>query len=78
MTQTSKDDNLAKRVALESRWRYMIFNEHHLVIIDSLNPDEARAFVKFLESEIIRHRDDIIHAQELINRVILKFGEQNV
>ena len=75
MTQTSKDDNLAKRVALESRWRYMIFNEQHLVIINSLTPEEARAFVKFLDSEIIRHRDDIINAQELINQVILRFGE---
>ena len=53
----------------------MIFNADHLVIIDSLEPNEAKAFVKFLESEIIRHRDDIIQAQELINQVILKFGE---
>ena len=53
----------------------MIFNAQHLVIIDSLQPNEARAFVKFLESEILRHRGDIIQAQELINRVILKFGE---
>lgn len=53
----------------------MIFNKQHLVIIESLNLEEARAFVKFLESEIIRHREDIINAQDLINQVIIRFGE---
>ena len=75
----------------------MEFNDQHLVIINSLKPNEASAFVKFLEwelkrhhrniteiqlqkalfdSEILRHRQDIIEIQELINRVILKFGEE--
>ena len=74
----------------------MIFDKFHLVIIESLQPNEARAFVKFLEwelqrhqrniteieiqkeffdSEILRHRKDILGIQELINRVILKFWE---
>ena len=75
MTQTSRDDKLTKRVALESRWRYMLFNKQHLVILNSLTPEEARAFIKFWETEIIRHRDDILQAQELINQVILRFEE---
>lgn len=44
----------------------MIFNNQHKVIIESLNQDEARAFVKFLKSEIIRHKDDIQQAWDLI------------
>jgi hypothetical protein len=44
----------------------MIFNENHKVIITSLNKDEAKAFIKFLKSEIIRHMDDIHQAEDLI------------
>ena len=55
--------------------RSMIFDKQYKVIIDSLTLEEARAFVKFLDSEILRHRGDIIHAQELINQVILRYGE---
>lgn len=44
----------------------MIFNKEHLVIIDTLNKDEARAFLLFLESEIYRHLADISYANELI------------
>ena len=47
----------------------MEFNEKHEVIINTLTRIEAKAFIKFLESEIIRHSDDIQLAQELINRV---------
>jgi hypothetical protein len=47
----------------------MIFNEEHLVIIESLSKPEARAFVKFLQSEIIRHESDIEQAESLILRV---------
>ncbi len=47
----------------------MIFNEQHKVIINSLNEDESRAFVKFLESEIIRHEDDIQQTRDLISLV---------
>ncbi len=82
----------------------MQFDERHLVVIDSLQPNEAQPFVQFLEwelqrhqrniveiqsreelfgetidklfeSEIQRHQGDIIQTQELINQVILKFGE---
>ena len=51
----------------------MIFDNQHPVIIDSLSSNEARAFVKFLESEIIRHQDDIFQAQELINEVKMRW-----
>ena len=44
----------------------MIFNEEHKVIIDTLSKEEASAFIKFLESEIIRHQDDIQQADDLI------------
>ncbi len=47
----------------------MRFNLEHKVIIDSLSRHEARAFVKFLKSEIIRHQDDISQAVELIRLV---------
>jgi len=47
----------------------MIFNEQHKVIVSSLTKDEARAFIKFLESEIIRHKDDINQAKSLIGLV---------
>jgi len=49
----------------------MIFdNSSHKVIIETLNKPEAIAFTKFLESEIIRHQDDIKQARELIELVI--------
>ena len=47
----------------------MEFNAEHKVIIGTLTKDEARAFVKFLESEIIRHQDDINQAESLIGYV---------
>ena len=47
----------------------MEFNEQHKVIIGTLTRIEAKAFIKFLESEIIRHEDDIKLAQELIQEV---------
>ena len=47
----------------------MIFNDRHKVIISTLNKDEAMAFIKFLESEIIRHKDDINQAKGLIGLV---------
>lgn len=52
----------------------MKFNPKHKVIIDSLDMSEAKAFVKFLESEIIRHQDDIIQATALIYTVQKKFA----
>jgi hypothetical protein len=47
----------------------MKFNQESKVIISTLNKDEARAFCKFLESEIIRHEDDIEQARNLISLV---------
>ncbi len=52
----------------------MIFNESHKVIIESLNTDEAMAFIKFLNSEIIRHYDDIQQAKDLIEVIKKKYG----
>jgi len=48
----------------------MEFNAEHKVIIDTMNKVEATAFIKFLQSEIIRHEDDIEQARELIVEVI--------
>ncbi len=53
----------------------MIFNEQHKVIIDSLSRDEANAFIKFLQSEIVRHYDDIKQAEDLIALVNIKMME---
>ena len=33
----------------------MEFNDKHKVIVGTLNRAEAKAFIKFLQSEIIRH-----------------------
>ena len=43
----------------------MKFNEDHKVIINTMNEDEARAFIKFLDSEILRHCEDIKQAKKL-------------
>jgi len=56
----------------------MIFNSQHKVIIDTLNQDEAIAFVKFLQSEIIRHEDDIQQARDLIFKVCFQFNIKGV
>ena len=47
----------------------MQFNSEHKVIISTLTRIEAKVFIKFLESEIVRHEDDITLARELITRV---------
>ena len=47
----------------------MEFNSEHKVIINTLSRIEAKAFIKFLESEIIRHEDDIELARQLIKEV---------
>lgn len=49
----------------------MEFNPEHKVIINTLSRIEAKAFIKFLESEIIRHQDDINQAKHLIQTVEL-------
>ena len=47
----------------------MEFNSEHKVILETLTRIEAKAFIKFLESEIIRHQDDVRLAEELITWV---------
>ncbi len=47
----------------------MLFNKEHKVIISTLSQEEAKAFIKFLQSEIIRHEDDIGLAKKLIQLV---------
>jgi len=51
----------------------MEFNKEHKVIIETMNEIEARAFILFLESEIIRHFDDIKQARILKEVVRNKF-----
>jgi len=51
----------------------MNFDETNKVIIDTMNTDEARAFVLFLKSEIARHQMDIDNARDLCYTVINKF-----
>ncbi len=52
----------------------MQFDEQSKVIIDTMTVLEAKAFCKFLSSEIIRHQDDIEQAVKLKARVIEKYG----
>lgn len=47
----------------------MKFAKNHKVIISTLDIPEAKAFIKFLNSEIIRHEDDIKQAKQLIKSV---------
>ncbi len=54
----------------------MIFNDQHKVIIGSMTLAESRAFIKFLESEIIRHYDDIQQARDLIALVKKMYEDQ--
>ncbi len=51
----------------------MRFDETNKVIIDSMNQDEAKVFIKFLKSEIVRHELDIDNAKDLIHDVCFKF-----
>ena len=51
----------------------MKFDETNKVIIDTLDRNEARAFIKFLESEIARHENDIENAYDLIKEVAKRF-----
>jgi len=53
----------------QDKEKEMIFNKEHKVIVETLDEPEAKAFVKFLESEILRHGDDIEHAKDLIKLV---------
>ena len=53
----------------------MIFNEEQKVIISTLDHSEASAFVKFLHSEIIRHKDDIQQARDLICLIQKMYSE---
>jgi len=52
----------------------MRFDERHMVIITSLNKDEAKAFIKFLLSEKYRHEDDIKMLEERIALVKERFN----
>ena len=51
----------------------MKFDKTNKVIIDTLDRNEAGAFIKFLQSEIARHEDDIENAYDLIEKVAKKF-----
>lgn len=52
----------------------MKFDIEAKVIVETLNREEARAFVKFLKSEILRHQVDIQQAEDLMIHVCSKFG----
>ncbi len=56
----------------------MRFNEENKVIIETMNGHEARAFVKFLKSEILRHQFDIKQARDLIYQVVFKFKLEDI
>jgi len=56
----------------------MIFNNENKVIIETMNKDEARAFIKFLQSEVARHLMDIRRAHELIREVKIRFGIEKI
>ena len=45
----------------------------HKVDIKTLNKDEAKAFILFLESEILRHQEDIKDIDKIISKVKAEF-----
>ena len=47
----------------------MNFDNENRVIIGTLTKEQALAFIKFLESEILRHQRDIEDAHKLIIQV---------
>ena len=51
----------------------MKFDDANLVIISTMSTDEAAAFVLFLASEILRHKDDITKARLLMKAVSNRF-----
>ncbi len=53
----------------------MKFNSEHKVIISSMNQTEAKIFIIFLKTEIVRHYDDIKQAEDLIALVNIKMME---
>ena len=56
----------------------MKFDETNRVIINTLNKEEARAFVLFLKSEIARHEFDIAQARALIYEVVFRFNLEDI
>ena len=56
----------------------MKFDQESKVIIETLNPSEARAFVLFLKSEIARYQMDIDNAYGLCYSIINKFKLSNM
>ena len=52
----------------------MDFDKTNKVIIETMDEVEAKAFVKFLGSEVARHLMDIENAYELIDKVKQKFN----
>ena len=51
----------------------MKFDKTNKVIIETMNQEEAKAFVKFLKSEIARHQMDVENARDLIYDVCFKY-----
>ena len=56
----------------------MKFNSDNKVITDTLNRQEALVFIKFLCSEILRHKKDILEAENLIETIEKKFGLEGI
>ncbi len=50
----------------------MKFEEEYLIVVNSLTRDEASAFIKFLQSEIIMLKEGIEKAENLIEVVRAK------
>ncbi len=58
----------------------MIFDSDNKVIISTLNKAEASAFIKFLQSEILRYKRDIKDAEyliEVVERQIKEVANEN-
>ena len=64
---------LGRYLSCMDKEKQMEFDRTNKVIVDTMNFDEAKAFVMFLESEITRHERDVEDALKLIMRVKSRF-----
>ena len=51
----------------------MLFDDNNFVVLDTMNQEQARAFILFLKSERRRHQKDIYDIDDKIELVEKKF-----
>lgn len=44
----------------------LVYTKEHLALMEALNLEETRAFISFLKSELLRHKEDIEETEKRI------------